>query len=421
MTLDDTALSAEESARRAVSAVWRIDAAKIVATLTRYTGDFALAEDLAQEALAEALAQWPRTGVPRNGGAWLTTTAKRRAIDHWRRRERYEDRLAQIAGDMDPAGEEPWDPDEIDDDVLRLIFISCHPVLAPQARVALTLRIVAGLSTEEIAAAFLVPVSTVQQRIVRAKKQLAEAEVPFEAPAGADLAPRLAAVLGVIYLVFTEAHAASHGDDVIRPELAREALRLGRSLAVLLPNEPSPHGLVALMELTASRFPARLDASGDPVLLADQDRARWDRGAISRGRAALARVDRIGRGRDAYALQAGIAECHALAPSVEETDWATIVRLYDALLSITPSPIIELNRASAVAMASGPAEALEIVERLAQDPRLRASHLVPSVRAELLERLGRAEEAREAFAEAAARARNARDRAILQARAATGR
>lgn len=421
MTLDDAVPRAEESARRAVSAVWRADAAKIVATLTRYTGDFTLAEDLAQEALAEALEQWPRAGIPRNGGAWLTTTAKRRAIDHWRRRERYADRLALIAAEGEPVDDSPWDPDEIDDDVLRLIFIACHPVLTSQARVALTLRIVAGLTTEEIAAAFLVPVSTVQQRIVRAKRQLTEADVPFEAPSGADLAPRLAAALGVIYLVFTEAHSASHGDDVIRPDLAREALRLGRSLAALLPDEPGPQGLVALMELTASRFPARLDASGDSILLADQDRTRWDRGAISRGRDALARVDRLGRGRDAYALQAGIAECHAIAPSVEETDWATIVRLYDALLRIASSPVVELNRASAVSMASGPAEALEIVDRLAQEKRLSASHLVPAVRAELLERLGRTEEAREAFAEAASRARNARDRAILQARAATGR
>ncbi|WP_221584766.1 RNA polymerase sigma factor [Microbacterium sp. G2-8] len=421
MTTDDTALPAEESARRAVSAVWRMDAAKIVATLTRYTGDFSLAEDLAQEAVAEALEQWPRQGSPRNGAAWLTTTAKRRAIDHWRRRERYEDRLAQIAQDTDPLEQAPWDPDEIDDDVLRLVFISCHPVLAPQARVALTLRIVAGLTTDEIARSFVVSTATVQQRIVRAKRTLADADVPFEAPSGAELAPRLAAVLNVVYLVFTEGHAAAAGDDVLRPDLAREALRLGRSLAALLPKEPSAHGLVALMELTASRFPARTDAAGAPVLLADQDRTRWDRSAITRGRAALARVDALGRGRETYALQAAIAECHAVAASVDDTDWATIVRLYDALLTITPSPIVELNRAVALSMAEGPAAALEIVDSLAADGRLAALHLLPSARAELLERLGRHDEARAAFAEAAALAQNARDRAVLQARAATGR
>ncbi|HEY6800700.1 MAG TPA: sigma-70 family RNA polymerase sigma factor, partial [Agromyces sp.] len=345
------------SARRAVEAVWRIESARIIATLSRTVGDFGLAEDLAQEALVDALAQWPETGVPRNPGAWLTTVAKRKAIDGWRRRERYDDRLAVIAHDLeqeqaeatDVSGALPWDPDRIDDDVLRLVFVACHPVLSREARVALTLRVVGGLSSEEIARAFLVPAATVQQRIVRAKKTLAAAKVPFEVPDRSEFGERLSGVLGVLYLVFNEGYAASSGEDWMRPELSREAIRLGRVLAELTPREPEVHGLVALMELTAARFPARLDANGDPVLLADQNRAKWDRGRIARGRAALARADAIGRGRGAYALQAAIAECHAVASSVDDTDWDRIVVLYEALGRLSPSPVVELNRAAAVA------------------------------------------------------------------------
>lgn len=415
-----------ESARRAVEAVWRIESARIVATLTRTVGDFALAEDLAQDALAEALAQWPASGIPSNPGAWLTSVAKRRAIDGWRRRERYDERLAAIAHDLereqaeatDAAAGLPYDPDAIDDDVLRLVFVSCHPVLSREARVALTLRVVGGLSTEEIARAFLVPVSTVQQRIVRAKKTLGDAGVPFEVPPRSEFPERLGTVLGVLYLIFNEGHSASAGSDLMRPELSREALRLARVLAGLVPREPEAHGLVALMELTAARFPARVDANGDPVLLADQDRRRWDRSAITRGRAALARADAIGRGRGAYALQAAIAEQHDAAASVDDTDWATIVALYEALAQVAPSPVVELNRAVAVAMADGAEAGLALVDELASDGRLARYHPLQAVRAELLERLGRADDARAAFAEAARLTANERERAVLLARAA---
>jgi RNA polymerase sigma factor (sigma-70 family) len=414
-----------ESARRAVAAVWRIESARIVATLTRMVGDFALAEDLAQDALAEALAQWPDSGIPSNPGAWLTAVAKRRAIDGWRRRERYDERLAAIAHDLereqaeatDAAGGLPYDPDAIDDDVLRLVFVSCHPVLSREARVALTLRVVAGLSTEEIARAFLVPVSTVQQRIVRAKKALGEAGVPFEVPPRSEVPERLGTVLGVLYLIFNEGHSASAGSDLMRPELSREALRLARVLAGLVPREPEAHGLVALMELTAARFPARLDAHGDPVLLADQDRRRWDRSAITRGRAALARADALGRGRGPYALQAAIAEQHDVAASVDDTDWGTIVALYEALGQVAPSPVVDLNRAVAVAMADGAEAGLAIVDALSADGRLARYHPLQAVRGELLERLGRTDAAREAFAEAARLTANERERAVLLARA----
>jgi RNA polymerase sigma factor (sigma-70 family) len=407
---------------RAVAAVWRIESARIVATLTRFTGDFGLAEDLAQDALLEALAQWPRDGVPANPAAWLTAVAKRRAIDGWRRRERYDDRLAVIAHDLEREQDAtldapPWDPDAIDDDVLRLVFIACHPVLSREARVALTLRVVGGLSTEQIARAFLVPTATVQQRIVRAKKTLAAARAPFEVPGRDEFPARLGAVLGVLYLVFNEAHAATAGEDLLRPDLGREAIRLTRVLAALMPTEPDVHALLALMELTAARFPARVDAHGDPVLLADQDRRQWDRGRIARGRAALARADAFGRGRGAYALQAAIAECHAVAPSVEETDWERIVLLYEALGRIAPSPVVELNRAAAVAMATGPASALRIIDGLIADGALRGYHLLPATRAELLLRLGRGEEARSEFAVAAALAGNDRERALLEQKA----
>ncbi|HET6673516.1 MAG TPA: RNA polymerase sigma factor [Agromyces sp.] len=415
-----------ESARRAVEAVWRIESARIIATLTRAVGDFGLAEDLAQEALVDALAQWPETGVPRNPGAWLTTVAKRKAIDGWRRRGRYDERLAVIAHDLeqeqaeatDVSGALPWDPDRIDDDVLRLVFVSCHPVLSREARVALTLRVVGGLSSEEIARAFLVPTATVQQRIVRAKKTLAAAKVPFEVPDRAEFGDRLGGVLGVLYLVFNEGYTASSGEDWMRPELSREAIRLGRVLAELMPAEPEVHGLVALMELTAARFPARVDAKGDPVLLADQDRTKWDRSRISRGRAALARADAIGRGRGAYALQAAISECHAVAASVDETDWDRIVVLYEALGRLAPSPVVELNRAAAVAMATGPASALWIVDQLVDGGALAGYHLLPATRGELLLRLGRADEARAEFAVAARLAGNDRERTALEAKAA---
>lgn len=402
-----------------VEAVWRIESARIVATLARVTGDVGLAEDLAQEALVEALGQWPRDGVPANPGAWLTAVAKRRAIDHWRRRDRLDDRYRALAHDLTETTDDEWEP--IPDDVLRLVFTSCHPVLSQEAQVALTLRVVAGLSTQEIARLYFVPVATVQQRIVRAKKTIAEARVPFETPDPAEWGPRLGAVLSVIYLIFTEGYAATSGDRWVRAELAEEALRLGRMLAALLPREPEAHGLVALMELQASRFAARTAPDGSPVLLADQDRTRWDRAQIERGRAALARSDALGRGRGRYALQAAIAECHAVAPSVEATDWARIVILYEVLGRLAPGPIVELNRAAAVSMATGPASALLIVDRLAAEGALRGSHLLPSVRGELLAQLGRREEAVAELTTAAGLAGNEREREVLLGKAAAVR
>lgn len=419
----ETARSApdEGSAERAVAAVWRIESARIVGALTRIVGDFGLAEDLAQEAVLDALRQWPVDGVPRNAGAWLTAVAKRKAIDGWRRRERLDDRIATLGHDLEreqaEAGDMLWDPDAVDDDVLRLIFIACHPVLSKEAQVALTLRVVAGLSSEEIARAFLVPTATVQQRIVRAKKTLAAAHAPFELPPREEHAQRLGAILGVLYLIFNEAHAASSGPDWMRPELSDEAIRLGRVLVALMPREPEAHGLLALMELTAARFPARVDANGEPVLLADQDRRRWDRSRITRGRAALAAADAVGRGRGAYCLQAAIAECHAVAASVDETDWDRIVLLYEALGRISPSPVVELNRAAAVAMATGPASALRIIDELSSSGALRGYHLLPATRGELLLRLGRDDEARSEFAVAAGLAGNDRERAILERKA----
>jgi RNA polymerase sigma factor (sigma-70 family) len=412
--------TAEASARRAVEAIWRIESARIVATLTRYTGDFALAEDLAQEALAEALAGWPARGVPANPGAWLVATGKRRAIDGWRRAARADERYAQLAREheieADAAPDAPWDPDAIDDDVLRLVFIACHPVLSREASIALTLRTVGGLSTEAIARAFLVPVATVQQRIVRAKKTLRAAAVPFEVPPREEYPARLSAVLSVLYLIFNEGYAAASGSEWMRIELAREALRLARVVEGLVPREPEAHGLAALMELLAARFPARLDAAGNPILLADQDRTRWDRALIARGRAALARVDALGRGRGPYALQAAIAECHDVAASVDDTDWGRIIVLYEALGRIAPSPVVELNRAVAVSMAEGPATALRLVDELAESGRLTGYALLPSVRAELLARLGRAEDARAAFGQAIALTANERERAVLEAK-----
>ncbi|MCT2225236.1 RNA polymerase sigma factor, partial [Microbacterium paraoxydans] len=416
-----SAASAQEAAERAVAAVWRIESARIVGTLTRMVGDFGLAEDLAQEALVAALRQWPAEGVPQNPAAWLTAVAKRKAVDGWRRRERLDDRLALIAHDLErekaQGPELPWDPDAVDDDVLRLLFIACHPVLSREAQVALTLRVVGGLSSEEIARAFLVPTATVQQRIVRAKKTLAAAHAPFELPPREEQPARLGAVLGVLYLIFNEAHAASSGPEWMRPELSDEAIRLARVLAALQPREPEVHGLLALLELTAARFPARTDRNGNPVLLADQDRRRWDRSRIARGRAALARADGLGRGRGPYTLQAAIAECHAVAPSLEETEWDRIVVLYEALSRLTPSPVVELNRAAAVAMATGPASALRMLDELAASGALRGYHLLPATRGELLRRLGRESEARSEFAAAAGLAGNDRERELLERKA----
>jgi RNA polymerase sigma factor (sigma-70 family) len=402
--------------RRSVEAVWRIESARIVAALAKMVGSLDLAEDLAQEALADALVQWPKTGVPANTGAWLTAVAKNKAIDGWRRRERLDERYRAIAHDLAEAAEDEWQP--IPDDVLRLVFTACHPVLGREAQVALTLRVVSGLTTEEIARMFLAPVATIQQRIVRAKKSLAAARVPFEAPEPGEWSERLSAVLAVVYLVFTEGYAATAGDRWIRADLANEALRLGRVLQGLLPREPEVHGLVALMEFQASRFAAREAPDGSPILLADQDRSRWDRAQILRGSAALARADALGRGRSAYALQAAIAECHALAPSVERTDWKRIVLLYEVLGRVAPSPVVELSRAVAVSMATGPANALRLVDRLAAEGVLSGSHLLPSVRGELLARLGRREEARSEFLAAAGLAGNERQRAVLLAKIA---
>ncbi|HTN57737.1 MAG TPA: RNA polymerase sigma factor [Protaetiibacter sp.] len=402
--------------RRAVDAVWRIDGARVVATLARYTGDVGDAEDLAQEALAEALESWGRTGVPNNPGAWLTSVGKRRAIDAWRRREKLTERYRLLAHELDEGVDDVWEP--IPDDVLRLVFTACHPVLSREAQLALTLRVVGSLTSEEIARLFLVPVATVQQRIVRAKKTLQAASVPFELPEPREWPERLGAVLGVVYLMFTEGYAATAGERWMRPELADEAVRLARMLAGLLPREPEVHGLVALLELQRSRFVARTDATGAPVLLTDQDRRRWDRAQIRRGREALARCDALGRGRGPYALQAAIAACHAIAPSVEATDWERIVVLYEALGRIAPSPVVELNRAVAVAMATGPATALAIVDQLTSEGALRGSHLLPSVRGELLARLGRMEEARSELTTAASLAGNDRERQVLLDKAA---
>ncbi|QKW18289.1 sigma-70 family RNA polymerase sigma factor [Kitasatospora sp. NA04385] len=409
-----------EPARRAVAAVWRIESARIVGALARWTGDFALAEDVAQEALAEALVAWSRDGAPANPVGWLLTTARRRAIDAFRRRAALDERYALLAADVTGAApdEPPWDPDRIDDDVLALVFTACHPVLSPEARVALTLRVVSGLSSEEIARAFLVPVPTVQARITRAKKTIAAARVPFELPPAEERRARLGAVLSVLYVVFTEGSTATAGEDLLRPDLAYEALRLARTLAALLPGEPEPHGLLALCELTAARFPARTGPDGEAVLLEDQDRTRWDRAAIRRGLAALGRATAAGRGLGPYGLQAAIAACHAVAPSVAETDWERVVLLYEALGRVAPSPVVELNRAVAVAMAGAPDEALALVDELLAADRLPGSHLLPSVRGELLARLGRTAEARAELELAARLCRNARERAVLLRKAA---
>ncbi|MEV0549130.1 RNA polymerase sigma factor [Nocardia salmonicida] len=415
----------DHTGREAVAAVWRIESARIVGALARYTRDFAMAEDLAQEALAEALVTWPREGVPRQPAGWLLTVGRRRAIDAFRRRAALDDRYTALAADLgegdaltggDPvraAADVLWDPDQIDDDVLALMFISCHPVLSREARLALTLRVVGGLTSDEIAKACLVPTATVQARITRAKKTLGAAEVAFEVPPAAERRARLGSVLGVIYLIFTEGSSASTGDDLIRFDLAGEAQRLARVLSRLMPAEPEVYGLLALLELTAARFPARTGPDGEPVLLEQQDRRRWDRSAIRRGRAALVKAGEVGRGLGAYGLQAAIAECHAVAPSVERTDWERVVVLYEALGRLAPSPVVDLNRAVAVSMAEGPAAALPIVDELAAVGALSTSHLLPSVRGELLIRLGRTTEARTELAEAIRRCGNEREKAVL--------
>ena len=409
---------------RVIDAVWRIESAKLIASLARIVRDVGVAEDLAQDALVAALEQWPESGVPDNPGAWLMATAKRRAIDLLRRGPMLERKHAELGRELE-AKQETAVPDlvaalddNIGDDLLRLVFTACHPVLSTEARVALTLRLLGGLTTEEIARAFLVPEPTVAQRIVRAKRTLAEAHVPFEVPRGAELAARLSSVLQVIYLVFNEGYSASAGDDWVRPALCEDALRLGRILAELLPAEPEVHGLVALMEIQASRLHARVGPSGEPVLLLDQDRGRWDHLLIRRGLAALARAEGLGGALGPYALQAAIAACHGRARTAAETDWERIAALYDALAQLAPSPVVELNRAVALAMAFGPAAGLEVVDALISEPSLKGYHLLPSVRGDLLTKLGRFEEARGELERAASLTRNARERTLLLRRAA---
>jgi RNA polymerase sigma factor (sigma-70 family) len=406
---------------RVVEAVWRIESAKLVAALARVTGDVGLAEDLAQEALVAALERWPRTGVPDNPAAWLMATAKHRAVDVFRRAERLERKTAELGRELAEAEEPDWAAalDEVvEDDVLRLVFIACHPVLSREARVALTLRLVGGLTTDEIARAFLAPEATVAQRIVRAKRTLAAARVPFEMPAGPDFAVRLSSVLEVVYLVFNEGYAATAGESWTRPELCQEALRLGRVLAALTPGEAEAHGLVALMELQASRVRARTGPDGEPVLLPDQDRARWDHVLIGRGLAALRRAEGTGTGLGPYGLQAAIAACHAQARTAEQTDWVRIAALYEALAELLPSPVVELNRAVAVSRAYGPAAGLELVDELTGAPALRCYHWLPAARGDLLLQLGRGREARREFERAASLTRNERERALLLHRAA---
>lgn len=417
--------------QRSIDAVWRIESAKIIAAIARMVRDVGLAEELAQDALVAALEQWPGKGVPDNPAAWLMATAKHRAIDRIRRRDLHARKEEELAAEMNARGEDVQpdfvdaladaqvgaQADDIGDDLLRLIFTACHPVLSTEARVALTLRLLGGLTTGEIARAFLVPEATIAQRIVRAKRTLAEARVPFEVPSGAELAPRLASVLGVLYLVFNEGYSATAGDDWMRPGLCEEALRLGRVVAQLAPAEAEVHGLVALMEIQASRTRARTAPDGTPVLLLEQNRALWDPLLIRRGLAALARAEALGGAFGPYALQAAIAACHARALEAAQTDWARIAALYDALAQVQPSPVVELNRAVAVGMAFGPEAALEIVERLADEPQLAATHLLLTVRGDLLAKLGRWSDARDDFERAAALTRNAREKALLMARA----
>lgn len=407
---------------RSIEAIWRIESARIIAGLTRMTRDVGLAEELAQDALVTALERWPESGIPDNPGAWLTATAKRRAIDMFRRNQRLGQKLETIGREQETEDEMDLShldaDDTIEDDLLRLMFIACHPVLSREARVALTLRLLGGLSTEEIARAFLTPVTTVAQRLVRAKRTLKEANVPFEVPSGPERDARLTSVLEVLYLVFNEGYAATAGEDWMRPALCEDAMRLGRVLAGLAPEESEVHGLVALMEIQASRTRARLGRDGQPVLLMDQDRSRWDRMLIQHGLTALGRAESLGGAFGPYALQAAIAACHARARTADETDWERIAALYDALAAVSPSPVVELNRAVAVSRAFGAAEGLVIVDRLVADGALRGYHLLQSVRADLLMQLGRFEDARLEFEAAAEMTSNGTERALLLTRAA---
>jgi len=418
---------AASATHAAIDAVWRIESAKVIASVARMVRDVGLAEELAQDALLAALETWPGTGVPDNPGAWLTAAAKNRALDHFRRDKLLERKHQELAGEMELEQEiaaadleaaliDQLD-DDIGDDLLRLVFVACHPVLSTEARVALTLRLLGGLTTDEIARAFLVPEPTVAQRIVRAKRTLAETRVPFEVPRKEDLAARLASVLEVIYLVFNEGYSATAGEDWIRPALCEEALRLGRIVAELVPKEPEVHGLVALMEIQASRSGARIGPSGEPVLLLDQDRARWDHLLVRLGLAALERAEQLDGRLGPYALQAAIAACHARARTAAETDWVRIAALYDALAQTAPSPVVELNRAVAVAMAFGPAEGLALVDALVSEPTLRGYHLLPAVRGDFLAKLGRHDEARAEFERAASLTQNAREKKLLLDRA----
>jgi len=407
---------------RTLDAVWRIESAKIIAKLARMLRDVGRAEELAQDALVTALEQWPRSGTPDNPGAWLMATAKNRALDELRHRKLEERKSATIALDSSLVGQAPVEPDraaddDIGDDLLRLAFIACHPVLSREARAALTLRLLGGLTTAEIARAFLVPEPTIGQRIVRAKRTLAEAHIPFEVPGAQERAARLSSVLDVVYLIFNEGYTASAGEDLMRPALCEEALRLGRILAELMPQEPEIHGLVAMMEIQASRAGARIDAAGEPILLLEQKRGRWDQLLIRRGLAALGRAEGLGGALGPFALQAAVAACHARASEAKDTDWVRIVALYDALAQLTPSPVIELNRAVAVSMAYGASAGLELVDALIAEPQLRDYALLPSVRGDLLEKLGRFAEAGEEFARAATLAQNSRMRTLLLSRA----
>jgi RNA polymerase sigma factor (sigma-70 family) len=409
----------------AIDAVWRIESARLIAGLARIVRDVGLAEDLAQDALLAALDQWPESGVPENPGAWLMTAAKRRAIDMMRRDKLLERKHQEVARDLEAQQERAVPEldaaidDHVGDDLLRLVFISCHPVLSTEARVALTLRLLGGLTTDEIARAFLVPESTIAQRIVRAKRTLSDAHVPFEVPRGAEFEARLTSVLQVIYLVFNEGYSATAGDDWMRPALCEDALRLGRILVGLVPDEAEVHGLVALMEIQASRSRARVGPTGEPILLLDQDRGRWDHLLIRRGLAALERAEQLAGSRGSYTLQAAIAGCHARARTGDETDWQRIATLYAELAELTPSPIVELNRAVAVGMAFGPAAGLELVDELASEASLKNYHLLPSVRGDFLSKLDRFDEARAEFERAASLTRNARERDFLLERAAT--
>ena len=413
--------------QRTIDAVWRIESAKLIAGLTRIVGDVGLAEDLAQDALVAALEPWPETGIPDKPAAWLMATAKHRAIDQLRRGKMLERKHVEVGYELESRREETAVDldaaldDDIGDDLLRLMFMACHPVLSTEARVALTLRLVGGLTTAEIARAFLVAEPTIAQRIVRAKRTLVDAQVPFEVPRGAELGARLSSVLGVLYLVFNEGYTATAGDDWMRPQLCEEALRLGRILAELAPDEAEVHGLVALMEIQASRLRARLGPSGEPVLLLEQDRGRWDQLLIHRGLAALTRAESLAGARGQYALQAAIAACHARARTPGETDWVRIVALYDELARLAPSPVVELNRAVAVGMAYGPAAGLEAADGLTAERALQGYHLLPAVRGDLLDKLGRFDEAEGEFERAASLTRNAREHDVLRQRAAACR